>query len=157
MQLEGFSPGAFLHPLLMDSHSPHACPTPRVYTFIITSSIGCFTSLVFGFSNRSDWNSQSSVAGARLSLGENHFPTNSLTWRELLTGLTTYLFNHFRLSFSRVTAIATGKTVVNTQNSNSHTLDIARLSKKHPTTTRHNQSRNYVVATTNHYDTTWLW
>jgi hypothetical protein len=24
--------------------------------------------------------------------GRNHFPTNSLTWRELLTGLTTYLF-----------------------------------------------------------------
>jgi hypothetical protein len=39
-------------------------------------------------------NSQSSVAGVGLSLGENHFPTDSLTWRELLTGLTTCLFNH---------------------------------------------------------------
>jgi hypothetical protein len=39
-------------------------------------------------------NSQSSVAGAGLSLGENHFPTDSLTWREMLTGLTTYLFYH---------------------------------------------------------------
>jgi hypothetical protein len=36
--------------------------------------------------------SQSSVAGAGLSLGENHFPTDSLSWRELLTGLTTCLF-----------------------------------------------------------------
>jgi hypothetical protein len=39
-------------------------------------------------------NSQSSVAGAGLSLGENHFPADSLTWREMLTGLTTCLFNH---------------------------------------------------------------
>jgi hypothetical protein len=39
-------------------------------------------------------NSQSSVAGVGLSLGENHFPTDSLTWRELLTGLTTCLFYH---------------------------------------------------------------
>jgi hypothetical protein len=78
-------------------------------------------------------NSQSSVAGAGLSLGENHFPTNSLTWRELLTGLTTCLFNHgpetrffnhFRLSSSkvRVTTTTTGKTVMNTQNGNSQTL-----------------------------------
>jgi hypothetical protein len=39
-------------------------------------------------------NSQSSVAGVGLSLGENHFPTDSLTWREFLTGLTTCLFYH---------------------------------------------------------------
>jgi hypothetical protein len=39
-------------------------------------------------------NSQSSVAGAGLTLGENHFPTSSLTWREMLTGLTTCLFYH---------------------------------------------------------------
>jgi hypothetical protein len=39
-------------------------------------------------------NSQSSEAGVGLSLGENHFPADSLTWRELLTGLTTCLFNH---------------------------------------------------------------
>jgi hypothetical protein len=37
---------------------------------------------------------QSSVASAGLSLGENHFPTNSLTWRELLIGLATRLFNY---------------------------------------------------------------
>jgi hypothetical protein len=36
--------------------------------------------------------SQSSEAGAGLSLGENHFPADSLTWREFLTGLTTCLF-----------------------------------------------------------------
>jgi hypothetical protein len=39
-------------------------------------------------------NSQSSIAGVGLSLGENHFPTNSLTWRELLIGPTTCLFIH---------------------------------------------------------------
>jgi hypothetical protein len=39
-------------------------------------------------------NYQSSVAGVGLSLRENHFPTNSLTWREFLIGLTTCLFNH---------------------------------------------------------------
>jgi hypothetical protein len=39
-------------------------------------------------------NSQSYVAGVGLSLGENHYPTNSLTCRELLTGVTTCLFNH---------------------------------------------------------------
>ena len=38
--------------------------------------------------------SQSFVAGTGLSLGENHFPTNSLTWRELITGLTTFFFYH---------------------------------------------------------------
>jgi hypothetical protein len=39
-------------------------------------------------------NSQSFVASVGLSLGENHFPANSLTWREMLTGLTTCLFYH---------------------------------------------------------------
>jgi hypothetical protein len=39
-------------------------------------------------------NSQSSIVGAGLSLGENHFPTKYLTWREMLTGLTICLFYH---------------------------------------------------------------
>jgi hypothetical protein len=39
-------------------------------------------------------NYQSFIAGVGLSMGENHFPTDSLTWRELLTGLKTCLFNH---------------------------------------------------------------
>jgi hypothetical protein len=39
-------------------------------------------------------NSQSFEAGAGLSMGENHFPTDSLTWREFLTGLKTRLFYH---------------------------------------------------------------
>jgi hypothetical protein len=62
-------------------------------------------------------NSKSFVASAGLSLGENHFPTNSLTWRELLIGLTTFLFNHGpdnpllqhtpRLSSSQVRKIVT--------------------------------------------------
>ena len=39
-------------------------------------------------------NSQSSVAGAGLPPGEITSPTNSLTWREFLIGLTTCLLNH---------------------------------------------------------------
>jgi hypothetical protein len=39
-------------------------------------------------------NYQRSIASVGLSLGENHFPTYSLTWRELFTGLKTCLFNH---------------------------------------------------------------
>jgi hypothetical protein len=38
--------------------------------------------------------SQSSVAGAGLSLGENHFPIDPSPGKELLTGLTACLFNH---------------------------------------------------------------
>jgi hypothetical protein len=83
------SPRAYLCPLLIDSHSPHACSTLGICTFTVPQSIDCSKGL-----RNSDQNSQSSVAGAGLSLGENHFPTNSLTWRELLTGLTTCLFNH---------------------------------------------------------------
>jgi hypothetical protein len=94
VQLEGFSPGAFLRPLLTDSHSPHACSTPGICTFTVPQSIGCSTSLLRVSTTGRIRNSQSSVAGVGLSLGENHFPTNSLTWRELLTGLTTCLFNH---------------------------------------------------------------
>jgi hypothetical protein len=39
-------------------------------------------------------NSQSSVAVVGLPPGEITSPTNSLTWREFLTGLTTCFFNH---------------------------------------------------------------
>jgi hypothetical protein len=39
-------------------------------------------------------NSLSSIDGVGLSLGEKYFPIDSLTWRELLTGLTTCLFYH---------------------------------------------------------------
>jgi hypothetical protein len=39
-------------------------------------------------------NSQSFVAGVGLFLGENYFPADSLTWRELLTGMTICLFYH---------------------------------------------------------------
>jgi hypothetical protein len=39
-------------------------------------------------------NSQSSVDGVGLSLEEKQFPTKSLTWKELLTCMTTCLFNH---------------------------------------------------------------
>jgi hypothetical protein len=38
--------------------------------------------------------SQSFIAGVGISLGENHFLADSLTQRELLTGLTTCLFYH---------------------------------------------------------------
>jgi hypothetical protein len=46
-------PGATYAHLLTNSHSPHACPTPRVYTFTVTQSIDCSTSLTLGFNNRS--------------------------------------------------------------------------------------------------------
>jgi hypothetical protein len=46
-------------------------------------------------------NSQIFVDGVGLSLGENHFLANSLTWRELLTGLTTYLFNQSSAQFQQ--------------------------------------------------------
>jgi hypothetical protein len=42
-------------------------------------------------------NSQSSVVGAGISLGENHFQANSLTWREFPRCPTTCLFNHNHL------------------------------------------------------------
>jgi hypothetical protein len=66
-------------------------------------------------------NSQSSIVGAGLSLGENHFPTDSLTWRELLTGLkpassTTGLATHFFNQFS--TQFPQGKD--NNNNNNIH-------------------------------------
>jgi hypothetical protein len=123
VQLEGFSPGALLCPLLMNSHSPHSYPTPGVYTFTFTQSIRCFTSLALGFNNRSNQNSQSYVfgsyvVGVGLSLGEDHFPTNSLTWREFLTDLTTFLFNHglttcffnqFQLNSRKVRTITIGQ------------------------------------------------
>jgi hypothetical protein len=76
----------------MDSHSPHACST-REYTPSQAQSIGASPPSL-GLATGRIRNSQSSVAGVGLSLGENHFPTDSLTWRELLTGLTTCLFNH---------------------------------------------------------------
>jgi hypothetical protein len=65
---------------------------PGVYTFK-TQSISASPPL---WTSTTGWikNSQSSVAGVGLSLGENHSPINSLTRRELLTGLTTCLFYH---------------------------------------------------------------
>jgi hypothetical protein len=36
---EGFSPRSHLRPLLTDPHSPHACPTPGVYTFTVTQTV----------------------------------------------------------------------------------------------------------------------
>jgi hypothetical protein len=94
VQLEGFSPRDLLHPLLMYSHSPHACSTPGICTFTIPHSIDCSTSPFRVSEIGRIRNSQSSVASVGVSLGENHFPTNSLTWREFLTGMATYLFNH---------------------------------------------------------------
>jgi hypothetical protein len=144
-------PGAFLCPLLTDSHSPHACPTPGVYTFTVTQSIGCFTSLALGFSNRPDQNSQSSVAGVGLSLGENHFPTNSLTWRELPTGLTTCLFNHNHLPhLERV--LHTGLTTC-FFNLFPHKEDNNKAQQGTNDETSHTQPRDCMATTTNNYDT----
>jgi hypothetical protein len=96
VQLEGFSPRAYLRPLLTNSHS--RIPTCLFHLgnmHLHCSTIHRLLHFPFRVSTTGQIrNSQSSVAGAGLSLGENHFPTNSLTWRELLTGLTTCLFNH---------------------------------------------------------------
>ena len=90
-------------------------------------------------------NSQSFVAGVGLSLRENHFPSNSLTWREMLIGLTTCLFNHglathffnqFQLNSCKVRTTTTGQ-----YNSGKHKA------------TSHTHSRNYVATTTKNYDT----
>jgi hypothetical protein len=94
VQLEGLSPGAFLHPLLTDSHYPHACSTPGICTFIVPQSISFSTSPLKVSATGRIRTSHSSVAGVGLSLGENHFLANSLTWIEMLIGLTTCLFNH---------------------------------------------------------------
>jgi hypothetical protein len=60
-------------------------------------SIGCFTSLTLGFSNRPDQNSQSSIAATGPLPGDLTSSTHSLTWREFPTGLTTCFFNHNHL------------------------------------------------------------
>jgi hypothetical protein len=39
-------------------------------------------------------NSQSFIASVGFFLGENHFPVDSLTWREFLTGMKNCLFYH---------------------------------------------------------------
>jgi hypothetical protein len=51
-----------------------------------------------GLQQQADQNSQSSVAATGPLPGELTSTTHSLTWRELLTGLTTCLFNHNHLS-----------------------------------------------------------
>jgi hypothetical protein len=90
---EGFSPRSHLCPLLTDSHSPHACPTPGVYTFTVTKTVlRLLTSLALGFSNRPDRKSQSSVAATGPLPGVLTSSTHSLTWRESLTGLATCSF-----------------------------------------------------------------
>jgi hypothetical protein len=148
VQLEGFSPGAFLRPLLTDSHSPHACST-REYTPSLSHSPSAASPPSQGLSNRPDQNSQSSVAGAGLSLGENHFPTNSLTWRELLTGLTTCLFNHGPdnpLLQPVSTQFPQG------EDNNHWSIQLRKTIRQ----ASHTQSRNCVATTTHSYDTTRL-
>jgi hypothetical protein len=53
MQPEGFSPGAFLRPLLTDSHSPHACST-REYTPSLSHSPSAASPPSLGLDNRPD-------------------------------------------------------------------------------------------------------
>jgi hypothetical protein len=79
---EGFPPRSHLHPQLIDSHSPHACSTPGVYTFTVTQSIDCYTS--HSRASTTGWirNSQSSIVSTRLPPGELTSLAHSLTWRE---------------------------------------------------------------------------
>jgi hypothetical protein len=58
----GFSPRNLSRSLPIDPHSPHACSTPRVYTFSITWTVlRLLTSLALGYSNRPDQKSPGSV------------------------------------------------------------------------------------------------
>jgi hypothetical protein len=66
---------------------------PRVYTF--TRTVHRLLHLPLSIlATCQIKNSQSSVVVVLLSLGENYFPTNSLTWREFFSGLKTRLFYH---------------------------------------------------------------
>jgi hypothetical protein len=73
---------------------PTCCSTPGVYTFTLTQSIGCFTSLALGLNNRPDQEFSELCSWCWTLSGRKPLPNNSLTWRELLTGLTTCLFYH---------------------------------------------------------------
>jgi hypothetical protein len=66
---------------------------PQEYTPSLSHSPSAATPPFQGFNNRTDKNSQSSVAITGLPLGELTSSTNSLTWREFLRGLTTCFFN----------------------------------------------------------------
>jgi hypothetical protein len=93
VQLEGFSPGAFLHPLLTDSHSPHACSTWE-YTPSLSHSPSTASPPSQGLGNRPDQEFSELRSWCWTLSRRKPLPKNSLTWRELLTGLTTCLFNH---------------------------------------------------------------
>jgi hypothetical protein len=155
VKLKGLSPGAFLHPLLTESHSPHACSTPGICTFIVPQSIDCSTSPLRVSTTGHIKNSQSSVAGAGLSLGENRFPKNSLTWRELLTSLTTCLFNP-QPPLSLGESVSHRLDILLLQLSSNTVRATTRFNKEQTTTTSHSRSRNCVATTTQNYDTTQL-
>ena len=63
---------------------------PGVYTFKSTFH-QCYTSLS-GSQQQTGSRSIRAQSWCWTLSGRNHFPTNSLTWKELLTGLTTCLF-----------------------------------------------------------------
>jgi hypothetical protein len=137
---EGFSPRSHLCPLLTDSHSPHACPTPGVYTFTVTKTVlRLLTSLALGFSNRPDRKSQSSVAATGPLPGVLTSSAHSLTWRESLTGLATCLFNHNHLPhLERV--LHTGQTTCFLQLGFQHSRATTRLNTNIHWPASHTQS-----------------
>ena len=82
-------------PLMPTTHRP-LLPThlfhPKRVHLQYYNSIGYYTSLTLGFNNKSDQNSQSSVAATGLPPGELTSSAHSLTWREFLTCMTTCFF-----------------------------------------------------------------
>jgi hypothetical protein len=76
----------------MDSHSPHVCSTWE-YTPSKAQSIGASPPSL-GLGNMSDQELLELHSWCYTLSGRNQFPVDSLTWKEILTYLTTYLFNH---------------------------------------------------------------
>jgi hypothetical protein len=141
-----------LHPLHTDPRSPHACRTPGVYTFTVTQTIlRMLTSISLGFNNKMDQKSLSSAAATRPLPRVLTSSEHSLTWREFLIGLATCSFqpqlplsprerishrlDNLLLQPDPQLMLQQGAgdnninrdMIMNTQNSNSQTLDIARL------------------------------
>jgi hypothetical protein len=115
-------------------------------------SIDCFTSLALGFSNRSDQNSQSSVAATGPLPGE-------LTSTSTLSHLERVAHRPDNLLLQPQPPLSPGESVAHRPDNlllqlrSSTRRTTTRLNKEQMTTTSHTQSRNYVATTTHSHDT----
>jgi hypothetical protein len=104
-----------------------------------------------GFNNRPNWNSQSSVAGVGLSLGENHFP-QTLSPRRVA-------HRPNNLPLQPQPPPSPGESVAHRPDNlllqlYSHTRrTTTRLSREQTTATSHTQPRNCMATTTHSYNT----